>query len=135
MGIYQKLLNGVVIIATLLLSACGGSDKGNFSDQQICIATVAATMGRDPSIINIDSIQGDDTYLSYFRRDDGKHWKYKCKLEGNRAIWAADTGRWRTDQYDSKLTFSINGNELSISEKYSDGSGDTKKYHIGQLGG
>lgn len=135
MSIHQKFLNGSVIVVTLALSACGDSGKGNFSDQQICVATVSATMGRDPSIIKIDSIQGDVTYLSYFRRDDGKHWKYKCKLEGNRAIWGADTGRWRTDQYDSKITFSVNDDELNISEKYSDGSGDTKKYKIGQLGG
>ncbi|MGI2081669.1 tetratricopeptide repeat protein [Shewanella putrefaciens] len=127
--------NSLSTAASARAEAKKSSEKGNFSDQQICIATVAATMGRDPSIIKIDSIQGDITYLSYFRSDDGKHWKYKCKLDGKRAMWAADTGRWRTGQYDSKITFYVNGNELSISEKHSDGSGDTKKYNIGQLGG
>ncbi|MCD8561167.1 MAG: sel1 repeat family protein [Shewanella xiamenensis] len=127
--------NSVSTAASSRAEAKKGSEKGNFSDQQICIATVAATMGRDPSIIKIDSIQGDITYLSYFRSDDGKHWKYKCKLDGERAMWATDTGRWRTGQYDSKITFYVNGNELSISERHSDGSDDTKKYNIGQLGG
>jgi TPR repeat protein len=127
--------NSVSTATSAHAEATKSSEKGNFSVQQICIATVAATMGRDPSIIKIDSIQGDITYLSYFRSDDGKHWKYKCKLDGKRVMWAASTGRWRTGQYDSKITFSVNGNELSISEKHSDESGDTKKYNIGQLGG
>jgi len=135
MSINRNLVKASFVMAALTLSVCSAQDKGDFTDQQICIATVAATMRRDPSIIKIDSIDGNITYLSYFRQDDGKHWKYRCKLEGNRAIWATNTGRWRTDQYDSKITFLVNGNELSISEKYSDGSGDTKKYNIRQLGG
>jgi len=135
MSIDKKLAKASLVVTAMTFTACGGPDKGAFTDQQICIATVAAAMGRNPSIIKIDSTQGNVTYLSYFRQDDGKHWKYRCKLEGNRAIWASDTGRWRTDQYDSKIMFSVNGNELSISEKYSDGSGSTEKYNISQLGG
>jgi hypothetical protein len=134
MSIRENLIKASLVLSTMALSACGGSAKGAFSDQQICTATVAATMGRNPSIIKVDSTQGNVTYLSYFRNDDGTNWKYRCKLEGSRVIWASDTGRWRTDQYDSKITFSVNGNELSISETYSDGSGGTKKYNIGQLG-
>lgn len=134
MSIFENLIKASLVVATLALSACGEPDKGAFSDQQICIATIAATMGRNPSIIKIDSTQGNVTYLSYVRGDDNSHWKYRCKLEGNTAIWASDTGRWRTDQHDSKITFSVNGNELNISEKYSDGSGDTKKFDIEQFG-
>lgn len=133
MSIVWKLKKVACISVALTLTSCGGIDKGAFSDQQICIATIAATMGKDPSIIKIDSIKGNVTRLSYYRKYDGKHWAYRCKLEENRAIWASDTGRWRTDQYDSKITFSVNGDNLNISEKYSDGSGDTKSYSINQL--
>lgn len=131
----KNIKSGLLISLLIALSGCGGVDKGAFTDQQICIATVAKVMGRNPSIIKIDSIQGDVTYLSYNRQDDGTHWAYRCKLEGNKAIWASDTGRWRTDQYDSKITFSVSGSKVSISGKYSDGSGDVKSYSINQLGG
>jgi len=127
--------SGLLISVLIALSGCGGVDKGDFTDQQICIATVAKVMGRNPSIIKIDSIQGDVTYLSYYRQDDGTGWAYRCKLEGNKAIWASDIGRWRTDQYDSKITFSVSGSRVSISEKYSDGSGGVESYSINQLGG
>jgi len=134
MNIREILVKTSLVVTTLALSACGGPDKGAFSDHQICIATVATAMGRNPSTIKIDSTQGNVTFLSYLRKDDGSHWKYRCKLEGNGAIWASGSGRWRTNQYDSKITFSVNDSELRISEKYSDGSGDTTKYSIGQLG-
>ena len=135
MHLRRNIKLGLLISGFIALSGCGGVDKGAFTDQQICIATVAVTMGRDPSIIKIDSIQGNVTYLSYERQDDGKHWAYRCKLDGNKAIWASDTGRWRTDQFDSKITFSVSGNKINISEKYSDGSGGVKTYSINQLGG
>lgn len=135
MHLRKNMKPGLLISGLIALSGCGGVDKGAFTDQQICIATVAATMGKDPSIIKIDSIQSNVTYLSYNRQDDGKHWAYRCKLDGNKAIWASDTGRWRTDQFDSKITFSVSGNKVNISEKYSDGSGGVKTYSINQLGG
>ena len=134
MYIYKNIKSGLLISLLIALSGCGGMDKGAFTDQQICIATIAKVMGRNPSIIKIDSIQGDITYLSYNRQGDATHWTYRCKLDGNKAIWASDPGRWRTEQYDSKITFSVSGSKLSISEKYSDGSGSLESYSINQLG-
>ncbi|MBH0050929.1 MULTISPECIES: hypothetical protein [unclassified Pseudoalteromonas] len=133
MNIYKKFIKSILIVITITLSACGSADNGAFSKQQICIATIASIMGRSPSIVKIDSIKGNVTHLSYVRKDDGTNWKYRCKFEGSRVIWASDAGRWRTDQYDSKITFLVDENELSIFEKYSDGSGNTKKYNINQL--
>jgi hypothetical protein len=136
MYILEKIQKGLFLVAgiTVVLSACAEPNKGAFTDQQICIAVVASVMGRNPSIVKVDSVKGNITYLSYVRSGDGTHWKYKCMLEGNKAIWATDTGRWRTDQYDSKITYSVRERELRISEKYPDGSGGTKKYSIEKLG-
>ena len=134
MKINIKLSKSLWVVVAMALPACGGQNKGSFTDQQICIATIAAVMGRDPSIIKIDSVQSDITYLSYYRQDDETHWKYRCELDGEKVIWATDTGRWRTDQSDSKITLSVSGNELSIPEKYLDGSGNTKLYNVGPLG-
>lgn len=135
MIVCKNLVKGVLTVSSTILSACGEPHKGAFNDQQICIATIATTMGRDPSIINVNSVKDGVVNLSYFRSKDGKHWKYRCKLDGQRAVWATDSGRWRTDKYDSNITFSVTGSELSISEKYPDGSGGTDKYSIDKLGG
>lgn len=115
------------------MNGCGEEGNVVFTEQQICIATIAAAMDRDPSIIKINSIKSNVTYLSYIRKPDGKRWGYRCKLDGNNAIWASDTGRWRTDKFDPKITFSIQGNKVNIYEKYSDGSGGIKSYKITQL--
>jgi hypothetical protein len=123
-----------LLILSIALFSCGGSGKGEFSDQQICKATIGKVMGKNPSIIKIDKISGNVTHLSYIRQDDGKHWAYRCKLEGSTVIWASDNGRWRTGQYDSNISFTTNKQNLNISEKYSDGSGDDKTYNLKQLG-
>ena len=133
MNTYKNFIKSILIVTTITLPACGDADNGAFTKQQICIAAIASTMGRSPSIVKIDSIQSNVIHLSYVRKDDGSNWKYRCKFAGSRVILASDTGRWRTDQYDSKITFSVNGTELSIFEKYSDGSGNTKRYNINQL--
>ena len=91
-------------------------------------------MGKDPSIIKVSSSQENITSLRYYRRQDGKYWKYRCKLEGDKVVWASDPGRWRTGQYDSKITFSVDGDSLNILENYSDGSSTTRTYNKSQLG-
>jgi hypothetical protein len=107
--------------------------KVNFTDQQICKATIAKLMGKKPSIIKIDKTSGNVIYLSYIRPFDGSHWAYRCKLEGSTAIWASDVGRWRTGIYDSTLTFSANKNNLKITESHPDGSSGYKSYSLQQL--
>jgi len=121
------------LILSITLFSCGDSGKGEFSDQQICKAVVAKVNGKNPSIIKVNKVSGNVTHLSYIRQNDGTNWALRCKLEGSTAIWATDSGRWRTGQYDSKITFSVNNQSLSISENYSDGSGDDKTYNLKQL--
>ena len=131
-----KITRTILLLSfSVALTACGGVDKGSFTDQQICIATIASTMGRDPLIIKIDSFKGNVTYLSYVRQGDGKKWAYRCKVDDNKVVWASDTGRWRDGQYDSIITFSVNGNKINVFEKYDDGSGETKTYNSSQLKG
>lgn len=118
----------------LYLAACSSPDRGQFSVQQICIGAIATAMGRESSIINIDSTEGKITYLSYQRKGDGQRWTYRCKLEGDKVIWASDKGRWRIGPYDSEITFFVKGETVTITELYSDGSKTSNKYHITELG-
>nr|WP_325265575.1 PH domain-containing protein [uncultured Rhizobium sp.] len=100
---------------------------------KICKAAVAAIMGRDPSIISVGAEISGVLPLSYVRPDDGKQCKYRCRVEGDRIIWASDTGRWRTDPLDEKIFYTISSNTISISERYTDGSSNESTYLLGQL--
>lgn len=39
-------------------------------------------------------------------------------------------GRWRDDPLDEQMSFAIAGRTVTITTRYSDGSGDTKSYEI-----
>ena len=128
-------LSAVVFMAAFSsLSSAQAVDKDIFSTNQICKAAVATVMGRDPIIMSIDQVQGEVVYLSYIRQDDGKKWGYKCRLEGNRIIWGAYDGRWRTHPMDSIITFQVKGDVLNIEDRFSDGSTNRKSFNLKQLG-
>lgn len=131
----NKLTKNILITAIALYSGLLYAGKGEFTNEQICKATIATVMSKDPSIINIDKVSGKVISLSYIRNADSSKWAYRCKTEGSKAIWASDTGRWRTHALDSKITFSANGNTLKVTEKYNDGSATKKSFSSKQLGG
>lgn len=106
---------------------------GDVSNVKICKATIAALMGRDPSIIKLDKISGEIIYLSYIRSDDQTKWSTKCRLDGNKVIWATDTGRWRIDPMDSKITFSVVKNTIYIEEKFDDSSSIKKSFNSSKI--
>ena len=108
-------------------------DIGKFTTQHVCKATISIVMGKNPTIMKTDRIDDNIVYVSYVRPDDGKHWAYRCKLENSNVIWGSDTGRWRTHSSDSKITFSVSGNNLDISEIYSDGSTKQESFTLQQL--
>ena len=90
---------------------------------EICRAAIASVMGRDPSIMRtrvVDNIQ----YVSYVRPDDGKVWTYRCRLEGNRVVWAGEQGRWRTHPSDEVITYELSpgGKSVQITEVHEDAS-------------
>ncbi|MFA0260967.1 hypothetical protein AB4497_00665 [Vibrio cyclitrophicus] len=130
---YQRL--PLLLILPIVFLGCGEIDKGSFTNQQICVATIASIMNQDPSIIDVNSFKGEITSLSYIRPDDGKNWAYKCKLDGQNVIWGANDGRWRDGKHDSIVTFSVEGEKINISEKFSDGSGDSDWFNADQLKG
>ncbi|WP_103120578.1 hypothetical protein [Methylopila sp. Yamaguchi] len=109
-----------VLLAVLSGSSAFAKDIGV---PEICKATIAKVMGRDPRIIRTDTQESGIYYLSYVR-DDGTLWSYRCRLEGNQVIWASDKGRWRTHPDDETLTYRLSQDRrsLTISEKFSDGS-------------
>jgi hypothetical protein len=91
-------------------------------------------MGRNPATMKIDRISENVVFLSYSRPDDGKRWTYKCKVEGERILWGADDGRWRTHPADSVISFAIDGSSLVVTERFSDGSSNEEGFTRKQLG-
>lgn len=104
-----------------------------FSNPEICKAGVSQVMGRNPSIVKIDSVLGNITHLSYFSPNDGSQWKFKCRVDGNQVLWGNLDGRWRTHSKDSRVTFAIHSGTLTVREIYSDGSVATKSFSKAQL--
>jgi hypothetical protein len=122
---------GAFLISIVLsLSGCDGgsknnaesTNKGDFTDTQICKAGIATVMGREPKIMTIDRVQTEVIYLSYIRQDDQSKWVFKCKLDGNQIVWGNDDGRWRDNAADSAVRFYVSGKVISIAETFGDGS-------------
>ena len=80
-------------------------------------------MGRDPKIMRVTRIDGDTLFLSYVRPIDNFIWDYRCKIEGNRVIWASEPGRWREAPKDDKVFLEVvgDGKQLRIMEDHADG--------------
>lgn len=101
---------------------------------KICKATTALVFGRDYNIMSLDKVNEGIAYVHYIRQSDNSRWATKCKVEGNKVIWASNnpdsTGRWRDTPQDEVITFIQNDNVLTLKEKYSDGSEETKLYTL-----
>jgi hypothetical protein len=95
-----------------------------YAPEAICRTAIASITGRDPKIVQVTRVAGDVLFLSYVRPIDNFVWAYRCKIQGNRVIWASDPGRWREDAKDSKVFFEIVGGsqQLRILENHHDGA-------------
>ncbi len=121
------------LLFLFVISGCGEVSNNVFTDNQICMATVSATMRRDLSIIKVDSVNNGIINLTYVRPSDQTIWKTRCKLNGNEVIWATDTGRWRTSQHDPIIRYSESGNLLTITQVYYDGSEGYTRFDLSQF--
>ena len=124
----------LLIVLQLTSAYAKTVDLGAFNERQICKAAISIVMGRSPSIMSIDRIEGGVVYLSYVRSNDRSRWHYRCKIQGSKIVWASETGRWRTDREDSVITFTISGNTLRVVDRFSDGSASSQSFELKELG-
>ena len=47
--------------------------------------------------------------LTYARPFDNFIFTYRCRIEGDRVVWADEPGRWRDDAKDAKVSFEVAG--------------------------
>jgi hypothetical protein len=92
-------------------------------------------MGRDPKIVRVTRIAGGVLFLSYVRPIDNFVWHYRCKIQGNRVVWASEPGRWREDPDDDKVFFEVvgDGAQLRIIEDHGDGSATKELFARDQI--
>ena len=100
---------GAVLLAALLaaLPTTGSlvAAAPFFEPEAICRAAIASIKDRDPKLIKVSLIRDDVFFLTYTRPIDSFVWTYRCRIEGNRVVWADEPGRWRNDPKDDKISF------------------------------
>lgn len=114
-------------------SPLGEGDLG-----RVCRAAIGTLNGRDPAIIEVARVKGGVADVQYLRPDDGKLWKYRCRAESSRILWAGvdvagpgtGPGRWRDRPEDEVMTFALAGRSITIVTRYDDGSINQKVYEI-----
>jgi len=113
-------------IAFSMMFAClaRASAAPPFEAEAICRTAIASMTGRDPKMMQIAKIAGDVVFLTYVRPIDYFVWTYRCRLEGNRVVWAAESGRWRDEPGGAKIFFEAieGGKQLRIIEDHGNGS-------------
>jgi hypothetical protein len=62
--------------------------------------------------------------LTFARPVDNFVFTYRCRLEGDRVLWADEPGRWRDGAKDRKVFFEIvgDGAQIRITEIHGDGT-------------
>jgi hypothetical protein len=80
-----------------------------FDPPAICRTVITAITDRDPKLMQAQTGPDGVVMLTYARPIDNFVWAYRCRLEGNRVIWANEPGRWRDSAKDDKIFFEIVG--------------------------
>lgn len=101
---------------------------GQLNASAVCRAGISVIMNQPYNIVKLDHVSSGVHFIYYIRPIDLSTWKYRCKIEEDKIIWASnwegtpDSGRWRTSQYDEIVKFNVQENKLTITEIYTDGS-------------
>lgn len=91
--------------------------------------TIASIMGREPDIMKATHDQG--VYkVSYIHPDDGTLNVLKIKFTGNQILWGSWEGRWREHKLDAKIFYSQEGNIVTITQRFDDGSSTVDSYSM-----
>jgi hypothetical protein len=114
----------LITFTMLFASMSRASGAPVFEVEAICRTAIASIMGRDPKMMQVTLTTGDVLFLTYVRPIDNFVWNYRCRIEGNRVLWASESGRWRDDPKDEKVFFEVidGGKQLRIIEDHGDGS-------------
>jgi hypothetical protein len=114
----------LLAVTMLLAVASPASAELSFDPPAICRTAIAAIMDRDPKLMQTRTVADGIVMLTYARPIDNFVWAYRCRLEGNRVIWASEPGRWRDKAKDDKILFEVvgAGSQLRIIDNHPNGT-------------
>jgi hypothetical protein len=114
----------LIAFTMLFASMSRSSGAPAFEVEAICRTAIASIMGRDPKMMQVTLTAANVVFLTYVRPIDNFVWNYRCRIEGNRILWASEPGRWRDDPKDEKVFFEVidGGKQLRVIEDHGDGS-------------
>jgi hypothetical protein len=118
------LVSRLITLTMLSASMSVASAASSFDVEAICRTAIASIMGRDPKFMQVTRTASDVLFLTYVRPMDNFVWTYRCRIEGNRVVWATEPGRWRDDPKDDEIFFEDvdAGKQLRIIQNHGDGS-------------
>jgi hypothetical protein len=114
----------LLAVSMLLAASSPASAEPSFDPPAICRTAIAAIMDRDPKLMQTRTAADGIVMLTYARPIDNFVWAYRCRLDGNRVIWANEPGRWRDKAKDDKILFEVvgNGSQLRIIDNHPNGT-------------
>ena len=117
----QVVIIGLCILFWVLVLV--PKEKGsNFSEENeriICSEGMSYVMNTPTSIMDVSNKSQSYFTVSYNRPSDGKYFIHKCKVVGNRLVWANSlTSRWMDSDQDSVITFNIVNGYVEFQEKF-----------------
>ena len=114
----------LLAVTMLLAVASPASAELSFDPPAICRTAIAAIMDRDPKLMQTTTAADGVVMLTYARPIDNFVWAYRCRLEGNRVIWANEPGRWRDKAKDDKILYEVvgAGSQLRIIDNHPNGT-------------
>ena len=97
----------LIVLSFLVVPASTAASP--FATRAICRAAIAAVMDRDPKLVQATDAPDGAVALTYTRPFDNFIFSYRCRLDGDRVVWADEPGRWRDGAKDDKVSFEIVG--------------------------
>jgi len=102
---FGRLLAFPVLIA---LTAAASASQA-FETKAICRTAIAVVMDRDPKLVQAQDAADGAVVLTYARPFDNFVFTYRCRIEGDRVVWADEPGRWRDGAKDARVSFEVAG--------------------------
>jgi hypothetical protein len=97
----------LLALAFLLAWLSAASAEPAFEIHTICRTAIAAMMDRDPKLVQATDASDGTVVLTYARPFDNFVYTYRCRIDGDRVIWADEPGRWRDGPKDAKVSFEV----------------------------
>jgi len=126
---------GITLVCLVPPTAAVHAAEPAFEPPAICRTAIAAIMDRDPKLVHPTVAADGVVVLTFARPVDNFVFTYRCRLEGDRVLWADEPGRWRDGAKDKKVFFEIvgDGAQLRIIEIHADGTTNKQLFDHGAL--